>query len=551
MIEKKVAKLVIETIVNNKGLKKGLEETEKEVEKSDKKLSNRKGIDFDKALGKAMSLGKGLTKVLSGVAKGFYEITGTAGLLGGLFGSLGALGVIIDKAFEKAFGSSEQFKANLKYIGFVGSKMIENFLNPAIEKTSSIIEQIVNGLVKLLQYLGLILSTITGRNIFAGTGIEDYQKAMDDADKKAKSTSKSIKQIKKDLMGFDEINKLSADSGGTTSGGVSPNLNFGALEIGDAPGWLQWILENGQLVRDLLLAIAGGVVAIKLGADGLQALGISMMIMGILGLLRDVKELIEDPTWEHFGDVVTNLGLIVGGFGLAIASLPVILAGAILIMDGLIIKFSNEIVAKIQFIRDVFNQKLDELANKSNWFVTWLAQIISLPFRQLMSQLEGLLTGAKQVFDGILLIANGNLKEGLKNVFAGIGNMFVGMINGVIDGINTILSPLRTLIKEASKIAGKNWSMSDISIPHVPTIKLAKGGILNNPGQGVNMGNVIGGEQGRELYLPLNDQTLDSLGLAIARHMEINATLINQMNGRTISRELKRVANDTEFASNM
>ena len=80
---------------------------------------------------------------------------------------------------------------------------------------------------------------------------------------------------------------------------------------------------------------------------------------------------------------------------------------------------------------------------------------------------------------------------------------------------------------------------------------LREGGIVNVPGKGVPIGgNYYAGEAGAEAVLPLNDSTFEALGRAIARNMTINTTLINQMNGRTLSRELLKVMSDQDFASN-
>lgn len=78
-------------------------------------------------------------------------------------------------------------------------------------------------------------------------------------------------------------------------------------------------------------------------------------------------------------------------------------------------------------------------------------------------------------------------------------------------------------------------------------IKLARGGIVNNPGRGVSIGtNIIAGEAGPEAVLPLTDDTLQRL----ANMIPINVTVMNTMNGRVISRELQKVQNDSDFAYN-
>lgn len=79
----------------------------------------------------------------------------------------------------------------------------------------------------------------------------------------------------------------------------------------------------------------------------------------------------------------------------------------------------------------------------------------------------------------------------------------------------------------------------------------ASGAIINQPNRGVPIAQAIGGEAGQEGILPLtNSQLMDSLGESIARHMVINLTNVNQMNGRIISKELKRIDAQQSFVTN-
>ena len=52
--------------------------------------------------------------------------------------------------------------------------------------------------------------------------------------------------------------------------------------------------------------------------------------------------------------------------------------------------------------------------------------------------------------------------------------------------------------------------------------------------------------------MPLTDsQQMELLGQTIGRYITINANIPVNMNGRTISRELKQVRTEQEFAYNM
>ena len=81
--------------------------------------------------------------------------------------------------------------------------------------------------------------------------------------------------------------------------------------------------------------------------------------------------------------------------------------------------------------------------------------------------------------------------------------------------------------------------------------KLASGGIINMPGRGVPYHGATIGERGAEAVVPLTDsQQMALLGEAIGKYITVNATIVNSMNGRVLNRELQRVQNQTNFATN-
>lgn len=66
------------------------------------------------------------------------------------------------------------------------------------------------------------------------------------------------------------------------------------------------------------------------------------------------------------------------------------------------------------------------------------------------------------------------------------------------------------------------------------------------------LGSAIGGESGAEGVIPLTDsQAMERLGEAIGKYITINANIVNNMNGRTISRQLKKIQTNQNFAYNL
>lgn len=161
----------------------------------------------------------------------------------------------------------------------------------------------------------------------------------------------------------------------------------------------------------------------------------------------------------------------------------------------------------------------------------------------------GLFTSTKQIFDGILLLFKGDFKNGFINIGKGIFNLLITIINGFINGINAMVSPVRALIVGLGQVLGQNFTMSNVRLPNIPYLKA--GGIVNMPNRGVPIGGAYAGEAGAEGVIPLTDsQAMETLGEAIGRYITINANIVNNMNGRVLSRQLQQIKGNQDFAYN-
>lgn len=228
-------------------------------------------------------------------------------------------------------------------------------------------------------------------------------------------------------------------------------------------------------------------------------------------------------------------------------------------------------------------------------------------FRTLIDIFDRIYTGIRQVVDGIIKIFKGDFKGGIEEVGKGILRIFTGIWEGTYAGFVTVWHTILSLFKDGGQIfsgfkdgiigvlkallniliSGVNWaiakplnalnstlnrikdiridfgklgsftpfsgfySYNPIPVPQIP--RLARGTILNNPGNGVPVagGRAIAGEAGREAYLPLSDkQLLEELGSTIGKYITINATVNNSMNGRLISRIMQQIKTEQDFAYN-
>lgn len=125
-----------------------------------------------------------------------------------------------------------------------------------------------------------------------------------------------------------------------------------------------------------------------------------------------------------------------------------------------------------------------------------------------------------------------------------IGKVENRLDTGMSDAVRKAMSKMGNL-----KVNVEGTSYGDSVGGYVT--KMASGGLVNMPNRGVPLSNVRAGESGAEGIIPLTDQqAMAQLGAEIGRNVLVNLTNITSMNGRVISRELKTIQSEEDFAFN-
>ena len=436
----------------------------------------------------------------------------------------------------------KQYATNLEYIRY----LIAQAIAPALK-------YVVNLASTLLSYLNYILNAWFGITLFSKNSAKNFMKAKNSTGGISKNTGK----IKKDLQTtpFDEMNVLSDTSSSGTSGGAgggAPSIDPSLLK-GEVPDWLKWLAGNKDLILAVMAGVVSGLFAWKLGLSEIKALGIGMIVAGIVGLIESIIDYLKDPSWENFGKIISNIGLIIMGVGVIISSvlgtvvgMPVIIAGAIVLIVGIIVKYWEQIKAFLQ-------KGIDWLIDKSDWIHQMFGDKIGDIYdfivdilQDTLNSFDGLFKGIKTIFDGIIKLVKGVFTRDWKTAWEGLKQITKGVFDSLWAiakwPLNMIISGLNTLIRGANRIKfnvpdwvpGIGGKQFGFNIPQIP--KLAKGTILNAPGRGVPVagGRALAGEAGREAYLPLSDtQLLEELGSTIGKYITINANITNTMNRKS------------------
>lgn len=464
---------------------------------------------------------KKIGKVVKQASRWALAIVGIRGLYSG-----------IRQAINKVGQYNEQIKADMEYMGYALAMLLE----PVVKK-------IVEWCKNLMYYIDYIAQAWFN---LSGSIWKSSQSFLE--------ANKNANKLKKTMLGFDEINKLGDNNNQTAPSFSLPDMG----EMG-IPKIVEDIAKNKDIILSFLAGVAGGLTAIKLGLDLIEASGVFMIVAGTVLLIEKLIEYFDaldvslennGTTWNMLGDILLAISIILGGIAVVIMSAPVAIAGVIVAIVAMLVAFWDKISALWTKGRNWLRESVQKMVDDGQWGLALLLEIVMNVVDAIFELFNGVFKGLKQIVDGILLMCKGQLGEGLKLIFKGIANMIIGILNALGSALNAVISPVRALIVAYGKVTGENWTMENIKIPKINY--LATGGIVDMPKTGVAIGaNTVAGEAGREGVLPLtNAQTMSELGKEIGKWITLNLDITNTIDGRILNKRLESIKNNNSFMRN-
>lgn len=529
-------------------LNKEIEKTTNQLNSLKKKQQELDNKNFNNMKNSVDGVGNSITKTIKKVGRWALAVFGVRSAYNAVRSAASTLSQY-----------NEQIGTDLEYIRYA----IANALQPIVEKLISLA-------FTLLSYVNMIARAWFGVNLFANSS----SKKFNEANKNAKKLKKTLSQFN-----FDEINKLDDN---TNSDSIStPSFDLSAPEDLPVPSWLQWILDNKDAVIAGLLGIAAGIIAMNLGLNAMKALGIGIIVAGIVMLIQDIITFIKDPSWEGFYNILGDIAIVIGGIMLVMGNWW----GLLVVIAGLIVKLVAENWDTIKdILGKVGNWILENVLTPIAYFIsntcatirsiilafvsvingifTAFINVLINPFIVLWETVVGVFDGIKTTVQGVFNIIKGLFTGDWKLVMNGFKQTFKGVFDSLWSiakaPLNLIIGGLNSLIKGANKISfdvpdwvpgigGKKFGFS------IPTIKKLKtGGIIDVPKTGVPLAsNIIGGEAGAEGVLPLtNPETMARLGKEIGQWITLNVDLTNTIDGRVLNKRLETIKNENSFARN-
>lgn len=343
----------------------------------------------------------------------------------------------------------------------------------------------INSLMSSLSKLAGTIAMFTA-GLF-GTSIDDARKSAKGLSKDLNKVGSSAKNASGNLASFDNLEVIgsSNSSGGVDNSGVNYDTeisyNQKLLDILNAVK--DFIVENKELILGFLSGIAFGILAIKLGVEGIEGLAFGTILAGIVILIQSIVEFIKDPSWDNFAKILQGLAILLTG--VAIAMLAVNAANPV----AWIILAIAMIVALVAVIIKNWDTVKNVLGSVGDWIYNHIIKPVADFFSGLWQGIKNGVNSSVQwvkdkfwsiidFFNNLISKIVGFFKSLGTKVGNAIGSAFITVINGVLGAVENILNfPIKSinkLIKTINKVPGINLG----TLPTFKLPRLASGAVI-------------------------------------------------------------------------
>lgn len=343
------------------------------------------------------------------------------------------------------------------------SRAIGNIFIPILQKilpiaiaVLRIVRELADAIAKLFHFKLTEIDYSGVGNL--ASGAEDAAAGFDDA-------TSAAKELKKSVMGFDELNIL---NGNTASGAGSAGVSGGSGFDFELPeyGFLNDVSKQADEVTQKLknalpwiLAIGAGFAAWKLGPklglDLQKTIGLAVGIFGALTLVQNILDsIVNGVTEENMTGMIFGMTLAVTGLYVALGPVA---GGITAIVSGLAVlavafsdaeksgwNFQNQMLA----IAGILAAGVGIGILIGSWIPLLIAMIAALLLsittstghgQELINGVKETLQGFIDFFAGIFTGDTERTAKGIEGIFSGLKGIIGSVIDGIRDWLNGLL----------------------------------------------------------------------------------------------------------------
>lgn len=360
-----------------------------------------------------------------------------------------------------------------------------------------LVQIIIPAFTALVKVLTAVVSVIANvvSSLFGSTAKESAgtAKSLNEQKNALQGVGSAAKSAGKQLASFDEINKLSGESGGSSSADIAPDFSF-MDSISDR-------LKN--IAKDVALIGAGFAlwkISEKLpgmlGDIGTKVAGIAIAIGGLLLLFDGLKDAWENGVdWENLTEILAGAAAAAFGlytaFGKVGAGIALVISGAAMIVTAFkdIISNGANLKNTLLLIAGIVATGLGFFFLTGSVIPLVIAGIAAVVVAVLgltgnlaefcQNFKENILGGLIDFITGVFTGDWTKAWEGIKKVFKGIWNGIVmileSAVNLIIKGVNWLIGKLNSLLENSLLAKGLDLIGVEFhGIPQIPPVKIPR-----------------------------------------------------------------------------
>lgn len=366
-----------------------------------------------------------------------------------------------------------------------------------------LVQIIIPAFTALVKVLATVVSFIANivSALFGTTAKESANaaKALNDQTNAYKGVGGAAKSASKQLASFDEINKLSGESGGG-SGIILPDFstatNFAFLDkIADK------LKKIGQDIVNLFKDVTGYIGNVFSGDWGAALDNIINFVNHARILLADLLDFVGYIFGAIIDTIIEKCGLAGTPVGNMLTGIKDIVQGTLGLISGILTgdleKMKQSVIQMLTGVKTFVLGIWDWFKLGLTSLLDWLDGKTNGRFHEIIelakTYVSDVIDGVKQIFGGFIDFLTGVFTldwkkawEGIKEIFRGICNTIVGVfeatVNLIIKGINWLISKLNSLLENS--LLAKGLDLIGIEfrgIPQIPEVhipRLAQGAVI-------------------------------------------------------------------------
>ena len=476
-------------IENLKKINGAIKENTEELEKA-KARSGELGVQLGNTGKNAGKIQEGLDKA----SQGMEAFTKRVKML--------AKRALVFTIIARALAALRDWLADVVAVNGEARDAIAQLKGALLTLAQPLVQIIIPAFTALVKVLATVVSFIANivSALFGTTAKESANaaKSLNDQKNAYKGVGGAAKSASKQLASFDEINKLSGESGG--AGIILPDFstaaNFAFLDkIADK------LKKIGQDIVNLFKDVAGFIGNVFSGDWGAALDNIINFVNHARILLADLLDFVGYIFGAIIDTIIEKCGLAGTPVGDMLTGIKDIVQGALGLISGILTgdleKMKQSVIQMLTGVKTFVFGIFDWFKLGLTSLLDWLDGKTNGRFHEIIelakTYVSDVINGVKQIFGGFIDFLTGVFTldwkkawEGIKEIFRGICNTIIGVleatVNLIITGINWLISKLNSLLENSLLAKGLDFIGIEFhGIPQIQPVKiprLAQGAVI-------------------------------------------------------------------------